>query len=82
MADDFGPHKTDNVFRSCWQRGYVEMTHGGGQTPVTQTPDTDLNQHVRREYTAKASAYIIEQMRKGVCVCAEDPSNKMHGHVD
>ena len=35
---------------------------------MTQTPDTDLNQHVRREYTAKESAYIIEQMKKGVCV--------------
>ena len=35
---------------------------------MTQTPDTDLNQHVRRDYTAKESAYIIEQMKKGVCV--------------
>ena len=35
---------------------------------MTQTPDTDLNQHVRREYTALESAYIIEQMRKGKSV--------------
>ena len=35
---------------------------------MTQTPDTGLNQHVRREYTALESAYIIEQMRKGVSV--------------
>ena len=67
LADDFGPHKTDNVFRLCWQRGYVMIPHGGGP-PVTQTPDTDLNQHVRREYTALESAYIIEQIRKGVAV--------------
>ena len=51
MADDFGPHKTANVFRSCWQHGYVMIAHGGGATPVGQTPDTDLNQHIRREYT-------------------------------
>ena len=77
MADDFGPHKTDNVFRLCWQRGYVMMAHGGGQTPVTQTPDTDLNQHVRREYTALESAYIIEQMRKGVSVPKIPPTKCM-----
>ena len=35
---------------------------------MTQTPDADLNQHVRRDYAAKESAYIIEQMKKGVCV--------------
>ena len=68
MADDFGPHKTDNVFRLCWQRGYVMIPHGGGQTLVTQTPDTYLNQHVRREYTALESAYTIQEMRKGVPV--------------
>ena len=77
LADDFGPRKTDNVFRLCWQRGYVMMAQGGGQTPVTQTPDTDLNQHVRREYTALESAYIIEQMRKGVSVPKNPPTKCM-----
>ena len=68
MADDFSAHKTSNVARLCWQRGYVLLLHGGGQTPVTQTPDTDLNQHVRREYAAKEAVIIIEEMRRGVKV--------------
>ena len=49
MSDDFGPHKTDNVWRLCWSRGYKMIPHGGGCTPVVQTADTDLNQHVRRD---------------------------------
>jgi len=40
------------------------MLHGGGVTPVAQTVDTDLNQHVRREYTALESAELISQMRR------------------
>ena len=77
MADDFGPHKTDNVFRLCWQRGYVLIPHPGGATPVSQTCDTDLNQHVRREYTAFESACIIEEMRKGVTVPKIDQTKCM-----
>ena len=42
---------------------------------MTQTPDTDLNQHGRREYTE--SAYIIEQMRKGVSVPKDPPTKGM-----
>ena len=69
MADDVGLHKTDKVFRLCWQRGYAMIPHGGGRTPTaTPTPATDLNQHVRREYAALLSAYIIEEMRGGASV--------------
>ena len=68
MADDFGPHKTANVFRLCWQHGYVMIAHGGGATPVAQTPDTDLNQHIKREYTGRESAVMIQEMQKGVSV--------------
>ena len=68
MGDDFGPHKTDNVRRLCWKRGYVLIIHGGGATPVAQTPDTDLNEHVRRDYSAKESIELINQMRDGVPV--------------
>ena len=66
MADDLASHKTDNVRRLCWQRGYVLIVHGGGATPVAQTPDTDLNQHVRRIYSGKEAAYILNEMRKGI----------------
>ena len=68
MADDFGPHKSENVFNLCWQRGYVMVVHGGGATPVSQTPDTDFNQHVRREYSAKEGAELIHLMRSGQVV--------------
>ena len=50
FADDFAAHKTANVFSLCWSRGYVLIVHGGGATPVAQTPDTDLNEEVRRLY--------------------------------
>ena len=32
-----------------------------------------MNRHVRREYTALESAYIIEEMRKGVSVPQDPP---------
>ena len=48
FADDYRAHKTENVWALCWSRGYVLIVHGGGATPVAQTPDTDLNEEVRR----------------------------------
>ena len=30
----------------------VKMAHSGGVTPVVQGADTDLNEHIRRKYTA------------------------------
>jgi hypothetical protein len=35
------------------------------QTPVAQTPDTDLNEEVRRLYGNKESAVLMEKMRQG-----------------
>ena len=72
-ADDFSAHKTENSRRLCWHRGYVRLLHGGGATPVAQVPDVSLNQHVRRRYTAKEAAYILDQMRKG-CLLYTSPS--------
>ena len=65
LSDDFAPHKTGNVWNACWSRGYVSLNHGGGTTPVAQTPDTDLNQHVRREYGIKESRLLMEKMQSG-----------------
>ena len=64
MADDYAPHKSPNVFRLCWQRGYVLIAHGGGNTPVAQTCDTDLNQHVKREYADLETRELISQFRE------------------
>ena len=36
--------------------------------PVVQTPDTDLNQHVKRSYTAVETTELLQQMRDGTCV--------------
>ena len=44
------------------------MLHGGGATPVGQTPDTDLNEYVRDNYGAKESALLLEKMRGGQVV--------------
>ena len=53
MADDYSAHLSPAVFALCWTRRYVFIPHGGGVTPVVQTPDTDLNQHVKRAYTGR-----------------------------
>ena len=56
LADDCTSHRGDNVFEFCWSRGYVYLLHGAGSTPVGQTVDTDLNEHVRKEYGQKEQA--------------------------
>ena len=68
FADDFAAHKTENVFHLCWERGYVLIVHGGGATPVAQTPDTDLNEEVRRLYGNRECALLMDKMRYGQTV--------------
>ena len=68
LSDDYGPHKTDNVWALCWSHGYITLTHGGGTTPVAQTPDTDLNEFVRRRYGDKEARLLMEKMRGGQVV--------------
>ena len=68
IADDYKAHKTENAFQMCWYRGYVLLLHGGGSTPVSQTPDTDLNEHTRREYGNKECWLLLEKMRHGETV--------------
>ena len=68
MADDFSAHLSPAVFNLCWSRRYVFIPHGGGVTPVAQTPDTDLNQHVKREYTDRETGELLQQMRDGIVV--------------
>ena len=68
LADDYAAHKTDNVFELAWTRGYILLAHGGGATPVSQTPDADLNEHVRRAYGNKERALTMEKMRHGMAV--------------
>ena len=68
MADDFSAHLSPAVFNLCWSRRYVFIPHGGGVTPVAQTPDTDLNQHVKREYTNRETGDLLRQMRDGIVV--------------
>ena len=64
LADDYICHKSKNVFNLCWSRGYILIIHGGGNTLVAQTPDTDLNQHVRRAYGAKEARILQNKMRE------------------
>ena len=53
------------MWNLCWSRGYIRIVHGGGTTPVGQTVDTDLNEHVRREYGKKEAHLLLEKMRSG-----------------
>ena len=62
LADDYAAHKSDNVWALAWSRGYILLCHGGGATPVGQTPDTDLNEHVRRKYGEKEAAALTEKI--------------------
>ena len=73
FADDFAPHKATNVKILCWGRGYVVIIHPGGATPVTQTPDTDLNQHVRRIYCALEAKELIACFKSGQSVAQLQP---------
>ena len=68
LADDHGPHLAPHVKKMCWSRGYVFIAHGGGVTPIHQTVDTHLNQHVKREYMKREGAELLRQMRMGQCV--------------
>ena len=68
LADDYSAHKSENVWQFCWSREYILLIHGGGNTPVAQTPDTDLNEHVRREYGNRECAHLMEKMRAGQIV--------------
>ena len=46
-------------------------------TPVHQTVDTHLNQHVKRDYTALESAALLRAMRLGRCVPQLDQTECM-----
>ena len=73
IADCFSAHLSDQVFNLCWSRGYVLITLGGGITPVVQTCDTDLNQHVKRKYMELETAELLQQMRDGINVPHNSP---------
>lgn len=73
IADAFSAHLAPQVFNLCWSRGYVLITLGGGITPVVQTCDTDLNQHVKRKYMELETLNLLQQMRDGVCVPHNSP---------
>ena len=68
LADDYSAHKTENVRHLAWSRGYILIIHGGGNTPVSQTCDTDLNQHVRGSYGTRETQILLEKMRFGETV--------------
>ena len=68
LADYFSAHRSRDAFNLAWSRGYVLLIHGGGATPVAQTCDTDLNQHVRREYGVREAVMLINKMRGGEVV--------------
>ena len=63
FLDAYAPGLTDNVQRCCWNRGYIEITHGGGASMVCQTNDTDHHLHVRRKFIELQSQRMIQRTR-------------------
>ena len=57
------------------------VPHGGGVTPISQTVDTELNQHVKREYGDLEAVELINLMRSGAvvpCTSKERSIDMMH----
>lgn len=63
LMDAYGPQMSDNCRRLAWSRGYVVIIHGGGATGITQPNDTDLHQHLRRDYVALETSDLVKQAR-------------------
>ena len=82
LADDYSAHKTDNVKRLAWSRGYILLLHGGGVTPILQTVDTDLNEYVRAEYGAREANVLINKMREGSVVPRITPEESLDLMLD
>ena len=49
---------------------------------MSQTCDTDLNEHVRRDYGAEESLLLIEKMREGEVVPSLKPEECMKLMLD
>jgi hypothetical protein len=74
IASAFSAHLSPQVLNLCWNRGYILITLGGsGITPVVQTCDTDLKQHVKRHDMALETAELLQQMRDGINVPSDPP---------
>ena len=82
FADDFAAHKVGAVRRLCWQRGYVLIVLPGGATPVVQTCDTDLNQHVRREYIALETLELLAGFQRGEIIPKLKPEQMIDTMVE
>ena len=61
FLDAYAPGLTDNVQRLCWSRGYVEITHGGGASSVTQTNDTDHHLWVRKRFIEIQTVRLLQK---------------------
>ncbi|MCP4241726.1 MAG: hypothetical protein GY772_14295 [bacterium] len=69
LCDAYAAQTTAAVRRAAWQRGYVVITHGGGQTPVTQTNDTDLHARLKHSYLELEADEMIAQQRLRPSAC-------------
>jgi hypothetical protein len=71
------------MFWRTHRGGYVLITFGGGITPVIQTCDTDLDQHVNRRYMELETAELLQQMRDGIVVphCSQEQCIEMMADV-
>ena len=59
--DAYKAHMADEVKELAWERGYVLCFHWGCTTGICQVNDTDLHQHVEREYQYWESKSFADQ---------------------
>ena len=64
FLDAYGPGLTNNCQRSCWLRGKILITHGGGASMVSQTNDTDLHLWVRKRFVELQQDLILKKARR------------------
>ena len=50
LFDAYAPGLTDAVHRLCWERGYIDIPHGGGASMVCQPNDTNIHAHLREHF--------------------------------
>jgi hypothetical protein len=78
MCDAYKAHLDASIKRLAWSRGYVVVYQGGGCTAVGQVNDTDLHEHLSRQYQNVEMQGAIDESALVSCphrtreVCAGD----------
>ena len=61
MCDAYKAHLDESIKKLAWSRGYIVIYQGGGTTGVGQVNDTDLHEHLSRNYMDLEQQSVIDQ---------------------